>query len=74
MTTKSGAPSAFEPQKENDSALANGALTQPTDAFLKESTDDDAKLLRSDGKVDNAESSAELMQELQVHFAISSFM
>ena len=68
VTTKSVAPSAFELQKENDSAFANGVLTQPTDSFLKQSTDDGAKLLSSDGKVDNAETSADLMQELQVLF------
>lgn len=59
------APSAFEQHKENNSAIANGVL--PTEAsFLKESIDVDARLLKGDGKADNPESSAELMDELQV--------
>ena len=59
--------SAFEPQKENNSGSANGAL--PAGApFLKESFDDDAKLLKGDGKAENPDSSAELMDELQVRW------
>ena len=60
----SEAPSAFEPQKENNSAIANGVMPAVA-SFLKESGDEDARLLKGDGKADNPDSSAELMDELQ---------
>ncbi len=64
---ESAVPPAFEPQKENNSAIANGVLCdRQEESFLKDRIDDDAKC---DGKPDTAESPGELMDELQVDFS-----